>query len=228
MSRPLTDLLVALVERRAPPPARAWLAGVSGTAGADRQALLTAFALVTRRLGTAPVATSPDEAAALAAAGVDWPISPWPLDALGRAALLAAAVERLPEADHTALVEECYRHGDTREREAVLRALPLLERPERFVPIGVDACRSHVQPVFEAICCENPFPARHFPDLHFNQMVLKGLFTEVPLDRVVGLDRRLTPDLARMAADYARERQLAGRSVPADIARLTAPARSDR
>ena len=52
-------------------------------------------------------------------------------------------------------------------------------------------------------------------------MVLKALFVGVAVDRIVGLDGRLTPELARMAADYASERRAAGRSVPSDIARLT-------
>ena len=84
----------------------------------------------------------------------------------------------------------------------------------------MDACRSHIQPLFEAIACENPYPARHFPELNFNQMVLKVLFTGVALDRVVGLQARVTPELQRMAADYASERRAAGRSIPPDIWRL--------
>jgi hypothetical protein len=52
-------------------------------------------------------------------------------------------------------------------------------------------------------------------------MVLKAFFTGVPLARVVGLDDRLTPELARMAAGFASERRAAGRSVPADIGRVT-------
>jgi hypothetical protein len=75
--------------------------------------------------------------------------------------------------------------------------------------------------VFEAIACENPYPAAHFPELNFNQMVLKALFTGVALERVIGLDGRVTPELARMANDYASERRAAGRSVPADIWRVT-------
>lgn len=224
MPSPLAACLLALAGRRAAQAGRDWLAATADPGGgaADRPAFLAAFAIAARRLGTAPLAPTAAEVADLAAAGVDWPLDAWRVDEAGRAALLALAGERLPEGEHLALVEEAYRHGDTRERQAVLRALPLLDRPARFVPLGVDACRSHVQPVFEAIACENPFPARHFPDLHWNQMVLKALFTDVPLDRVFGLASRRSPELARMAADYARERRLAGRSVPADIERLVA------
>jgi hypothetical protein len=103
----------------------------------------------------------------------------------------------------------------------VLRALPLLPPADWAIEIGADACRSSVQPIFEAVACENAFPVWRFPDLNFNQMVLKALFTDVRLARIVGLDARLTPELARMAAAYASERRAVGRSVPPDIHRLT-------
>jgi hypothetical protein len=102
----------------------------------------------------------------------------------------------------------------------VLKALPLLPTPDRFLEIAVDACRTSIQPIFEAIACENPYPARYFPELNFNQMVLKAVFIGVALERIIDLDTRLTPDLARMGADYASERRAAGRPVPSDLSRI--------
>ena len=77
--------------------------------------------------------------------------------------------------------------------------------------------------VFEAIACENPFPRDHFPEANFNQLVLKAMFLDVPLDRVLGWRERNNLELRRMAADYAAERRAAGRSVPEGIA-LIGPA----
>jgi hypothetical protein len=77
-----------------------------------------------------------------------------------------------------------------------------------------------VVPVFEAIACENPFPAAQFPELHFNQMALKAVFLGVALARMLGLAERRTPELARMAEDFAAERRAAGRTVPADLSLL--------
>ena len=182
-------------------------------------ALAEAFTLATRRLGRAPIALTAAEAGELEAAGIGH--RGWETDELARVAVLVRAGGVLDDVALAALVDECYRHGDTRERQAVLRALPLLPPGDFAIEIGVDACRSSVQPIFEAIACENPFPARRFPELNFNQMVLKALFTDVRLVRIVGLDTRLTPELSRMAAAYASERLAAGRSVPVDIHRLT-------
>ena len=116
------------------------------------------------------------------------------------------------------LVDELFVRGDNAEREAVLRTLPLLPDPSRFLTTAVEACRTNVQTVFEAIACENPYPARYFPELNFNQMVMKAVFTGVSLRRIVGLPARLTPALASMAGDYAKERTAAGRPVNEDLA----------
>jgi hypothetical protein len=134
-----------------------------------------------------------------------------------RIALLLEANAKLGAGEMFDLAEDCFRHGDSGERRAVLRCLSQLKEPERYVELAAQACRSSVQTVFEALAGENPFPAATMPDLLFNQMVLKALFTEMALDRIVGLASRLTPELSRMAADYAQERRAAGRSVPADI-----------
>jgi hypothetical protein len=222
-SSDVEKVLRELVERRTEPASREWLARTcAAIAGApDRGALLEGFTAATRRLGRARLAPTEEEIARLAGAGVSWPIGAWGADELGRIALLVAAAAHWPEDDLSALVEECYRQGDGAERQAVLRALPLLPAPERFLETAVDACRSHIQPLFEAIACENPYPARYFPELNFNQMVLKALFTGVALARVIGCDGRVTSELSRMAADYASERRAAGRSVPPDIGMLT-------
>jgi hypothetical protein len=216
-------VLRELVERRTETASREWLARTCAAIGGapDRGALLEGFTAATRRLGRARLGPTEVEIARLAGAGVSWPIGTWGADELGRVALLVAAAAHWPEADLSALVEECYRQGDGAERQAVLRALPLLPGPERFLEIAVDACRSHIQPLFEAIACENPYPARHFPELNFNQMVLKALFTGVALARILGCDGRVTSELSRMAADFASERRAAGRSVPPDIGKLT-------
>src|SRR5262249_10116714 len=129
-------------------------------------------------------------------------------------------VEAAARPDGERVVTDAYRGGDSDERCAVLRALPLLPAPERFIALAADACRSSVRPIFEALACENPFPARHLSALHFNQMILKALFLDVPLARVLGLDARRSDELVRMARDYAAERRAAGRPVSADLAVL--------
>ena len=63
----------------------------------------------------------------------------------------------------------------------------------------------------EAIACENRYPARHFPEHGFNQMVVKAMFTGVALARILELEEgglRVTLIKAVMRATE-RAKQLA-------------------
>ena len=93
----------------------------------------------------------------------------------------------------------------------------MLPDPSQYLPLAIDACRTNILPLFEAVACENPYPSRHFPERNLNQLVLKALFNGVALVRIVGLETRANAELTRMATDYAAERAAAGRSIPADI-----------
>jgi hypothetical protein len=192
------------------------------TRGFDATDFAAAFASAGRLVGKGPLISDPEQEAALRVGGLEWSIAGWSLEDAARASLLLGACAQLSAAEHVQLTAETFRQGDTREKVAILRALPLLPEPALHLPLAIDACRTSVQPVFEAIACENPFPAEHFPELNFNQLVLKAVFIEVALKRIVGLDSRLSAELGRMAKDYAQERTAAGRSVPADLALLTA------
>lgn len=188
-------------------------------------AFAQAFVESSRRTGRTALALTPEEAARLRGLGVTWSLARWALDDLARAALLLRAADQLPADGLTAVVDRAYHAGDTRQQQAILRTLPLLPHSDRFLGLAVDAERSGLAPIFEAIACANPYPAVHFPVLNFNHMVLTALVTGVALDRVVGLGARVTPELVRMANDYAAERRAAGRSVPADLDYITDAAR---
>ncbi|WP_437815403.1 EboA domain-containing protein [Sorangium sp. So ce1078] len=187
----------------------------------DRDRFLSTFTAAARALGKAPLGLDADERDALEAAGAAGAVDGWRLDELGRITLLASVSRRLPATELEQLLWTCYQQGDSRERQALLRALPFVTGAERFLALAVDACRTNELPVFEAIACENRYPAAYFPDLNFNQLVLKAMFMGVALARIVGLERRRSSELARMAEDFASERRAAGRSVPVDIGLLS-------
>jgi hypothetical protein len=146
-----------------------------------------------------------------------------PLHEFGRVALLLFALDRLPTGEQVEFIDELFMRGDNREREALLRTLPLLPDAGRFLATAVEACRANVQTVFEAIACENPYPACYFPESNFNQLVLKTIFTGLSLQRIVGLSDRITPALKGMASDHIKERTAAGRPVHEDIALIMPP-----
>jgi hypothetical protein len=186
------------------PNAKEWVLSVTAD---DRLALLAAFSGAARKVGKEPCAV-PGRGT-------------WGADEVARAALLVRGAASVSP-------EELYDRGDNRERQAVLRALPLLDDAERFLPLAIEACRTNVLTIFEAIACENDYPQRFFPEPNWNQMVLKAAFNGVALARIVGVGPRRNAELARMATDFAAERRAAGRPVPADLARIMDRTRYDR
>jgi hypothetical protein len=203
-----------LVAQRASASAYDWLLARHDELDSDNFAAV--YAGAGRRLGPVPVVLSAAELARLALASVLAPVG-WPLSAVARATLLSALCRKLEPDAQLRLVAGQFKTGDNAERAALLKSLPLLPAPQRFVEIAIDACRSSVQSIFEAIACENPYPARFFPELSFNQLVLKAFFSEIAVQRIVGLHERRSAELVRMAHAYASERRAAGRSVPPDL-----------
>ena len=144
-------------------------------------------------------------------------VASWTLAELGRVALLLTAHSRMSVDAAKALVLDLYYRGDGQEKIAVLRALPLLGEHPAYVELAVEACRTNMTSVFQAIACDNSFPHDNFSALHFNQMVMKALFLGVSVGRILGVRERSSQELARMLEDYKREREAAHRSVPGDL-----------
>lgn len=205
--------LSTILGRCAAPEARADIERIAASPfDADR--LFQTFTALDRRAGKGVFSLTSEETAALGPTAID------SAGELARVLLLLAGEERAPRGAFGAILQRAYDDGDNKERIAVLRSLPFLTRPEEALETAIESTRTHVAPIFEALACENSYPADHFPDLNFNQMALKAAFVGVALSRIVGLSKRRTPDLARMARDYAAERRAAGRTVPSDLGLL--------
>ncbi|CAL9363899.1 hypothetical protein SUDANB6_00720 [Streptomyces sp. enrichment culture] len=115
-----------------------------------------------------------------------------------------------------------YTQGTADERRAVLHALPHLVPGPEALPLVEDALRTNDTRLLAAAV--GPYAARHLDPHQWRHAVLKCLFTGVSVDRVADLAHRARGDaeLARMLADYAAEREAAGRPVPGDLHRVLA------
>ncbi|MEM7387905.1 MAG: EboA domain-containing protein, partial [Verrucomicrobiota bacterium] len=89
--------------------------------------------------------------------------------------------------------------------------------PESLVPYGQEGIRSNIQSVIDAVSLDNPFPAAHFPEMAWNQLVLKALFNGRPIYRIQGLEERANPALAKALSNYAHERWAASRWVSPEL-----------
>lgn len=217
MTSPLTDLLNATVLDRAGVAAPAWLAGARQARPGALEPLHLAWATAPRVLGRGPLEPTDVERAALAQVAPGVVFDRWAIVDAGRALTLLELADQWPGDAFVEAAVACYEQGEAREQQSWLKALPLLPEPARFLACAYDACRTNIAPMFEAIACENPFPAAHYSELHFNQLVMRSMFLGVALDRIVGREGRLNPTLTRMAQDFAAERRAAGRPVPADL-----------
>jgi hypothetical protein len=204
-----------------------WLAECC--AAADPRAVLRAFPAVGRRLGRGPLPPGPVPAAppgmppgvppgvlpAALAGAAPADVHAWTVDDAGRVRLLRAAGSAVPERALADLLERLYAHGDAAERRGVLRALDVLPIGDAGLPLLRDALRTNDVRLVAAAAAGR-YAARELTDAELNQAVLKCLFVGVPLTGLAALPERAGPALARMVADFARERVAAGRAVPAD------------
>lgn len=219
MTPAVQKILLAAIVAQAPPGGAAWFESARARLASEPlAALLECYGIAARKTGSARLAL---DAAGLARLTEEAPgpdVGRWTTADAARAVLLADWRDRVGAGDgFVADATECFEQGDAGEQQSWLRALSLWPEAAAFLPAAIETCRTNIIPVFEALACENPYPARHFPERNFNQMVLKALFNGIAISRIVGRAGRLNAELSRMARDYAAERTAAGRSVPADI-----------
>ncbi len=112
------------------------------------------------------------------------------------------------------LIANIIQVADTKELETFLKYLPLLPNPAQFKLTAVDALRTNIATVFDALAIGNPYPARYFDENQWNQMYLKAAFMERDLTGILSVDQMANGELARIISDYAHERWEAGREVP--------------
>lgn len=114
-------------------------------------------------------------------------------------------------------LEQVFDTADINEQVALYASLPLLPYPEAFVNRAAEGIRTNIRDVFDAVVLNNPFPHDFLPENAWNQMVLKAIFTERPLYKIYGLDKRSNSRLARILSDYAHERWAAHRVVTPEL-----------
>lgn len=217
------DLLGTWLAARLPVDSADWLGTVAGlvqAAPTDRP-LYLAIGEVSRRVPRQPLAPTGAELAAAAASRPGWDPRDWTLDQAARVRLLLVST-----ADGAVLsrrLDTLCSAADIGELVAFYRGLPLYPDPPRHALRAAEGVRSNMRVVFEAVAHRNPYPAEHFAESAWNQMVLKALFVGSRLDRIVGLDARANPALARMLRDYAHERWAAKRVISPELWRCVGP-----
>jgi hypothetical protein len=184
----------------------------------DRRRLGIALGLCPRRLGRADLALSDDDVVAAQTLRPSWRPDTWSADEAARI-VLVLSTWRDDEAAFAALVDRVCGTADLGELVACFKGFAVFPAAERLCVRAREAIRSSVQPVFEAIASDNPYPADYLEDPAYNQMVVKCIFTGVPIEKIVALDQRRNAALLSMLRDLVSERHAAGRAVPVCVLR---------
>jgi hypothetical protein len=210
-------LIAEWIRRAAEPEGAAWfeetLAALRGDAG--ERGLVRALGLAPRRLGKADLVLASDDLARADAARSGFDPTGLTVDQAARIAFLVAG--RGDDDAFARRLMDLQRTADLAESIAYLRGLPLFPGGPALLPVAAEGVRSAVKPVFEAVAHRNPYPAEHFDERAWNQMVLKALFIGSPLAPIRGLRARANPELAGILVDYAHERWAAGRPVSPEL-----------
>jgi hypothetical protein len=185
----------------------------------DERRLGMALGLVGRRIGRAELSLSAADLAAAQVLHRRWRPDIWGTDEAARVALLLVTWTG-DEAAFAARVDRLCATGELTEHAACLKGFAVFPAPASLLSRARAAVRSSMQPPFEAIACHNPYPADHFEEAVYNQMVVKCVFSGVPIETVVGLDERRNAELVRMMRDLVSERRVAGRLLPDAVHRF--------
>jgi hypothetical protein len=126
---------------------------------------------------------------------------------------LLSEVLHQDQAFYTPKVANIIQIADTGELETFLKYLVLLPNPQEYKQAAVEALRTNIAIIFDAISLNNPYPAKYFNDQQWNQMYLKAAFMERDLSQIASVAERANADLVRIISDYAHERWAASRKI---------------
>ena len=184
--------------------------------------LFTSFSAVPRHTGKQVLNFSEAELSSAESLRSHWKPTNWTAGDLGRAYLILSFADQGEEA-FLDKIEKIFLTSDMSEAVALYKGLPLYPYPEQFKDRAAEGVRSNMTNIFNAVAHHNPYPAEYLDEGAWNQIVLKALFVESSLYKIVGLDERANETLAKMLVEYAHERWSAGREVSPELWRPVGP-----
>lgn len=184
--------------------------------------LFISFSSVPRHTGKGKLELSEDQIAVADSMRSGWNPSGWTVDQLGRTYLILCYAENGKELFFEKL-SKIFDTSDLGEAVALYQNLPILPWPEDLKYRAAEGVRSNITTVFNAVALNNPYPKEYLEEAPWNQIVLKAMFVESPLYKIMGLDERANRTLAKILVEYAHERISAGRPVSPELWRPVGP-----
>lgn len=154
-------------------------------------------------------------------------LSQWTRDQLARTIILLS-LDNGDQAEFHKSIDLLLSTADNRESQAVYASIPFFNYAPSWKLRASEAIRSNVDLIFDAMAFNNPYPADYFEDSAWNQLVLKTIFKDNSIWKILGLSDRRNEVLAETISDFAHERWSAGRSLPPEVWYLILPYPNER
>lgn len=202
-----------ILQKRLPEAGWNWVEGeVAKLQAGETSGFGAAFVMAPRKTGKQVIAITAGERNELLRYRPGLDIGTWTVDRVSRSYLLMSLPAKNEEA-YVRMIENLFLAAEMNELIALYGTLPLLAYPTKWRGRCSEGIRSNIGQVLEAIMCDNPYPSEQLDEPAWNQLVLKAIFTEKPLLRIVGLRERANAALAQSISDFAHERWAAHRTV---------------
>lgn len=216
----LVDDLTAILQRTVTADAFTWLNEYAVfTAAGDKAKFYMAFTAIPRKTGKHVAEITGTENRQIIGLRPGYHLSGYPADRLARVWLLMQWPAENRE-HYVKTIGQLFNAAEMNELVALYGALPVLAYPEDWVAQCAEGIRSNIGSVLEAIICDNPYPCEHLSEAAWNQLVLKAIFTEKPVEKIIGLAQRANKALAHTLVDFAHERWAAGRTFDLQLWRI--------
>lgn len=181
----------------------------------DQKRLFYVFAICSRWFGAAAVEI-PQEGSLITLDKYNI-LQQWNWTNFARLYLLLLLSRKNTRASYISLYKDLFHNADVKESIVLIQSLSFLPDAEAFVAHAREAARSNITSLFSAVAHQNQYASQYFDLDGWNQLILKAAFVAVPIWPIIGLKERNNDALVNMLIDYARERQIANRTVPWDL-----------
>lgn len=214
-------LIKSIIESNASPEELLWLDDIIVSSQGNVLLLQKAFVVVPRHIHKATI-TLDQETERVFIQKLKFSPKAWTLQQSVRSFILLH-LDSSHQQRYINAVETLFESAALNELTSLISFLPLLKYSIHWIDRAKEAVRSNMGYVFDAIAFNNPYPAKHFDEAAWNQLVLKTIFSEKKIQDIYGYKDRSNRELAYMIADYAHERWAADRPISPSVWELVAP-----
>lgn len=174
------------------------------------------FGMVNKKIDRIAIKVNEEQLSALQSCEPAFNPTLWTLDQFCRLALML----NLDTSSNKDKIETLVDASDMRELVTINKSLIFLENAEDFMMKAIDGIRTNMIDVFDSIALNNSYPSKYFSEDAWNQVILKAIFNERPIYKIIGLEEKNNQKLADILHDYAHERWAAGRRVTPELWRM--------